>query len=172
MGLLGIEPTFETGIRLDRLMFFGRPQPCCSRKRSLIKVSLKDALGQTDDASVRTRGLIPLEGFHSESAATIAPIATQNIIRAQMSMLKLSRVLAGWLLAAAVCACLAGSSMAQVSVRSVKVLGSKDTVEIEVEASDRIVPESQVLTGPDRLVIDFPNAVHLRHGTACQASTN
>jgi hypothetical protein len=49
--------------------------------------------------------------------------------------------------------------MAQVSVRSVKVLGSKDTVEIEVEASDRIVPESQVLTGPDRLVIDFPNAV-------------
>jgi AMIN domain-containing protein len=76
-----------------------------------------------------------------------------------MSMLKLSRVLAGWLLAGAVCACLAGTSMAQVSVRSVKVLGSKDTVEIEVEASDRIVPESQVLTGPDRLVIDFPNAL-------------
>jgi hypothetical protein len=49
--------------------------------------------------------------------------------------------------------------MAQVSVRYVKVLGNKDTVEIEVEASDRIVPESQVLTGPDRLVIDFPNAV-------------
>lgn len=76
-----------------------------------------------------------------------------------MSMLKLSRVLAGWLLAAAVCACLAGRSMAQVSVRSVRVLGSKDTVEIEVEASNRIVPESQVLTGPDRLVIDFPNAL-------------
>jgi len=46
-----------------------------------------------------------------------------------------------------------------VSVRSVKVLGSKDTVEVEVEASDRIVPETQVLSGPDRLVIDFPNAV-------------
>lgn len=76
-----------------------------------------------------------------------------------MSMLKWSRVLAGQLLAAAACVCLAGSSMAQVSVRSVKVLGNKDTVEIEVEASDRIVPETQVLTGPDRLVIDFPNAV-------------
>jgi antitoxin (DNA-binding transcriptional repressor) of toxin-antitoxin stability system len=48
---------------------------------------------------------------------------------------------------------------AQVSVRSVKVLGSKDAVEIEVDASDRIVPQTQVLTGPDRLVIDFPNAV-------------
>jgi len=47
-------------------------------------------------------------------------------------------------------------SSPQVSVRSVKVLGSKDAVEIEVDASDRIVPETQVLTGPDRLVIDFP----------------
>ncbi len=47
----------------------------------------------------------------------------------------------------------------QAQVRQVKVLGSKDTVEIEVDASDRIIPESQVLTGPDRLVVDFPNAV-------------
>lgn len=49
--------------------------------------------------------------------------------------------------------------LAQVSVRSVKVLGSKDTVEIEVEASDRIIPQTQVLAGPDRLVLDIPNAV-------------
>jgi len=48
---------------------------------------------------------------------------------------------------------------AQSSVRSVRVLGSKDAVEIEVEASDRIVPQTQVLTGPDRLVVDFPNAL-------------
>ena len=74
-------------------------------------------------------------------------------------MLKSSRVLACCLLAAGALVCLAASSLAQVSVRSVKVMGSKDIVEIEVEASDRIVPESQVLTGPDRLVIDFPNAV-------------
>ena len=47
---------------------------------------------------------------------------------------------------------------AQVSVRSVKVLNGKDTVEIEVEASERIVPQTQVLSGPDRLVVDFPNA--------------
>ena len=54
---------------------------------------------------------------------------------------------------------LAQTMLAQTSVRTVKVLGSKDAVEIEVEASDRIVPQTQVLTGPDRLVIDFPNAV-------------
>ena len=47
----------------------------------------------------------------------------------------------------------------QTQVRQVKVLGRKDSVEIEVDASDRIIPESQVLTGPDRLVVDFPNAV-------------
>jgi hypothetical protein len=47
---------------------------------------------------------------------------------------------------------------AQTSVRRVQVLGGKDAVEIEVEASERIVPETQVLTGPDRLVVDFPNA--------------
>jgi hypothetical protein len=45
-------------------------------------------------------------------------------------------------------------------VRGVHVLGStKDGVEIEIEASDRLVPQTQILTGPDRLVVDFPNAV-------------
>lgn len=50
-------------------------------------------------------------------------------------------------------------AFAQTSLRSVKVLGGKDAVEIEVEASQQIVPQSQVLTGPDRLVVDFPNTV-------------
>jgi len=64
------------------------------------------------------------------------------------------------LLAAGLCAGVFAMPLpAQVSVRSVKVLGSKNTVEIEVEASDRVVPQTQVLTGPDRLVVDFPNAV-------------
>jgi hypothetical protein len=53
----------------------------------------------------------------------------------------------------------ASSLLAQVSVRTVKVLGAKDAVEIEVEASNPIIPQTQILTGPDRLVIDFPNAV-------------
>jgi hypothetical protein len=44
-------------------------------------------------------------------------------------------------------------------VRTIKVLDSKDAVEIEVEASDPILPQTKILTGPDRLVVDFPNAV-------------
>ena len=31
-------------------------------------------------------------------------------------------------------------------------------VEIEVEATDQITPQTQVLAGPDRLVVDFPNS--------------
>ena len=70
------------------------------------------------------------------------------------------RIVASRLLLAALCVPLAGSAaLAQISVRGIKVLDSKDAVEIEVEASDRVVPQTQVLTGPDRLVIDFPNAV-------------
>lgn len=75
-------------------------------------------------------------------------------------MYSFSRIIRSRLLLAGLCAPLAVSfALAQTSVRSVKVLGGKDAVEIEVQASDRIVPETQVLTGPDRLVIDFPNAV-------------
>lgn len=47
----------------------------------------------------------------------------------------------------------------QLVIQQLKILGSKDSVEIEVDASDRITPQTQVLTGPDRLVLDFPNAV-------------
>jgi len=71
-----------------------------------------------------------------------------------------ARIIARRLLVALLCAGLSSFlAMAQVSVRSVKVLGSKDAVEIEVEASERIVPQTQILSGPDRLVVDFPNAV-------------
>ena len=70
------------------------------------------------------------------------------------------RIIMSRLLLAGLCAPVPLQALpAQTSVRSVKVLGSKDAVEIEVEASDRIVPQTQVLTGPDRLVIDFPNSV-------------
>src|ERR1051326_5906290 len=75
-------------------------------------------------------------------------------------MRRLSWTMASRPFAAGLCAGLFAMALpAQVSVRSVKVLGSKNTVEIEVEASDRVVPQTRVLTGPDRLVVDFPNAV-------------
>ena len=75
-------------------------------------------------------------------------------------MRRLPRTIVIRLLLAGLCGLLTTPSLpAQTSVRSVKVLSGKDSVEIEVEASDRIVPQTRVLTGPDRLVVDFPNAV-------------
>ncbi len=75
-------------------------------------------------------------------------------------MHKIGRITARRLLAGLLCAGLTSlMAVAQVSVRSVKVLGSKDVVEIEVEASERIIPQTQILSGPDRLVVDFPNSV-------------
>jgi hypothetical protein len=45
------------------------------------------------------------------------------------------------------------------SIRRVQFLGNQSAVEIEIEASEHMAPQAQVLTGPDRLVVDFPNAV-------------
>ena len=73
------------------------------------------------------------------------------------------RVSARPLFAALVCASLGISSAAQVSLRSVNILGTKNTVEIEIQASGRIVPQTRVLTGPDRLVIDLPNVLPTAH---------
>lgn len=75
-------------------------------------------------------------------------------------MQRLPRTILCRMLAMAVCLpLLASLALAQTAIRQVRVLGAKDAVEIEVEASDRIVPQTQVLSGPDRLVVDFPNAV-------------
>jgi hypothetical protein len=71
-------------------------------------------------------------------------------------MSKLAGIVAGWMVPLVLCA---PWTEAQTSVREVRVLDSKGAVEIEIETSDRIAPQTQVLTGPDRLVIDFPNAV-------------
>ncbi len=53
----------------------------------------------------------------------------------------------------------AGQSQPVPSIRRVQVLRSRGQVEIEVEASDRIVPQTNRLTKPDRLVVDFVGAV-------------
>jgi hypothetical protein len=69
------------------------------------------------------------------------------------------RAAAGLMVWAALCSAAAGQVQGTPSVRRVQVLGKRTPVEIEIEASDRLVPQTQVLTGPDRLVVDFPNAV-------------
>jgi hypothetical protein len=71
------------------------------------------------------------------------------------------RAAAAFLLCAAlyVSAPLAGFGQQVSSVRRVQVMGNRNPIEIEIEASDRLVPKAQLLTSPDRLVVDFDNAV-------------
>jgi hypothetical protein len=45
------------------------------------------------------------------------------------------------------------------TIRQVRILGSGNNVEIEIQASQRVVPQTQIVAGPDRLVVDFPDAL-------------
>src|SRR5437762_3851148 len=62
----------------------------------------------------------------------------------------------------------------QASIRRVAVLGGSQALELEVTASQSVAPTVRVLTGPDRLVIDFPNAVprseERRVGKECRSA--
>ena len=53
----------------------------------------------------------------------------------------------------------AASDAAGAIIRRLAVLGRGNDVELEITASTRVTPQTQALTGPDRLVIDFPGAV-------------
>ena len=66
---------------------------------------------------------------------------------------------AGLLVWAAICLPAPAAGQAVPSIRRVQVLRTRGQVEIEIEASDRVVPQTNVLTGPDRLIVDFVNAV-------------
>jgi hypothetical protein len=68
------------------------------------------------------------------------------------------RAAAGLLLGATLWLPAAVAGQAVPSIRRVQVLRTRGQVEIEIEASDRIVPHTNVLTGPDRLIVDFVNA--------------
>jgi hypothetical protein len=61
-------------------------------------------------------------------------------------------------LVAAGCAFTVCHAQSLPSIRQVHVLHTPGQVEIEIEASDRIVPQANLLKGPDRLLIDFVNA--------------
>jgi hypothetical protein len=68
------------------------------------------------------------------------------------------RVAAGLLFSAVlICASPALHAEQSASVRSVQVLDNGSPLEIEIEGSERLQPLAQVLTGPDRLVVDLPN---------------
>jgi hypothetical protein len=68
---------------------------------------------------------------------------------------------AGLLIGAAVC--FPPPSPAQVqavpSIRRVHVLRGSGQVEVEIETSDRVVPQTHAITSPDRLIVDFVNVI-------------
>jgi hypothetical protein len=64
--------------------------------------------------------------------------------------------------AALLCALASGSALRAASqtasVTHLAALGRGNAVELEIASSQPISPRTQVVTGPDRLVLDFPNA--------------
>jgi hypothetical protein len=52
-----------------------------------------------------------------------------------------------------------GQAQEAPSVRRVQVLSKQNPVEVEIEGSGGLVPQAQILSDPDRLVVDFSNAV-------------
>jgi hypothetical protein len=71
------------------------------------------------------------------------------------------RAAAGLLVFAAACFPVPAACQAKAvpSIRRVQVLRGQGQVEIEIEASDRMIPHTNLLTGPDRLVVDFVGAI-------------
>lgn len=59
---------------------------------------------------------------------------------------------------------------AQLAVQSISVVGRGDTPEIEIRTSGKITPETQIVTGPDRVVLDFPNSIPARTLRALQVN--
>lgn len=45
------------------------------------------------------------------------------------------------------------------TIRRVALLRNRNDIEVEIDANQRVSPQTRVLSGPDRVVIDFPNAV-------------
>ena len=53
----------------------------------------------------------------------------------------------------------ASANTPPITIRKVNVLGAGSTLEVEVIASGPIEPQTLTITGPDRVVLDFPNAI-------------
>ena len=74
-------------------------------------------------------------------------------------MFSFPRTAAALCLCAAVCiAAPPAHAQTAPSIQRAQVLRGAGQVEIEIEASARIVPQVNMITGPDRLIVDFVNA--------------
>ena len=48
---------------------------------------------------------------------------------------------------------------AQTRVQHVAVLGSGQAIEVEIQSSGAVIPQSQMITAPNRIIVDFPGAL-------------
>jgi hypothetical protein len=51
------------------------------------------------------------------------------------------------------------SAQEAVRVQHVAVLGSGQAIEVEIQTTGVVAPQSQMITGPDRIIVDFPGAL-------------
>lgn len=51
------------------------------------------------------------------------------------------------------------SAQESVRVQHVGVLGSGQAIEVEIQTTGVVAPQSQMITGPDRIIVDFPGAL-------------
>ncbi|MGB9072473.1 MAG: AMIN domain-containing protein [Terriglobales bacterium] len=62
-------------------------------------------------------------------------------------------------LAAAVLLAVPLAAQNPAQVRHVSVTGSGDQIEVEIQTSGTVTPQSQLIAAPDRIVVDFPGAL-------------
>src|SRR6266481_5024100 len=51
------------------------------------------------------------------------------------------------------------SAQSPTRVQHVSVLGTGQAIEVEIQASGTVAPQSQMIAGPDRIIVDFPGAL-------------
>ncbi len=83
----------------------------------------------------------------------------QGLVKRALTGLLLAAGSMGFLLANSPSAAAQPPGKRVATIRKVAVLNSGSNFEVEISASQPVTPQTLVVTGPDRLVIDFPQAV-------------
>ncbi len=64
-----------------------------------------------------------------------------------------------WLLATGALLAAPMSAQPPARVQHVAVFGTGSAIEVEIQASGAVAPQSQMIVGPDRIIVDFPGAL-------------
>jgi len=82
----------------------------------------------------------------------LLPPSMRNRLK-QASLLVFAGIVLGFIAAPA------ATGQAATTIRRVTILPGNGDLRVEISASQPVTPQTMVITGPDRLVIDFPNAL-------------